>query len=194
MGRSMKRIAVLMLGLTLSVNAEAGKRGSESQFGLGASVGSVSIDDPDGSTGSSFVIYPTFLYLLNVSRDTRFVSDLLYLSYSLDASQSEIGQKVASLSISGVYEWKKRVSRDFKPWIGVGLGYGSNSSKNRHTVDADGFLDDSFADRNSSGVSVILDVSTDINLNHTNMLLRGNFTVPTYKGPGGFNLSLNYLF
>ena len=108
----------------------------------------LTVDDPDGSTDSS----QEFLALSAVAlypfgRDNRWMANITKYDFTLDASQNDIGQDVKSLTVAGFYQRRLRLSRYFKPWIGIGPQIEFSDRTGRHIVDADGFLAQTFSDQ-----------------------------------------------
>jgi len=189
-----KKVAFLVLSLFATTTALGSEGKNKHSMGVGLGVVSASIEDPNGSAETTPVIFPTFIYYVDMSRDQRAVSKFSYYDFSLNASQTDIGQEVTSLSFAGIYEWRQRIKRDFKPFLGAGLSFNSESIKSRHTVDNEGFLDQRYQDLDNAGFSLLLSASIDIEVADSNFQMRGVYTIPTYDGVSGIELSLLYLF
>lgn len=117
----------------------------------------LSVDDPDGSTDATDTFSAlSAIAMLPFGRDDRWIVNVTKYDFTLDASQVDIGQDVQSIAIAGFYQRRLRLSRYFKPWIGVGPQIELSDKTARHTVDADGFLAQTFSDQD--GVAYTLGV------------------------------------
>ncbi len=163
-------------------------------MGLGLGLVNASIEDPDSSVSSVFAISPSFTYFSDVARDQRVTGKFSYYDFTLKASSTEIGQSVTTISFAAIYEWRQRLQRNFKPWLGVGVAFNSDKASSRHTVDSDGFLAQRYQDLDNTGFALLLDASLDIELFETDLLLRGVYTTPLYDGFNGLEFTLAYLF
>ena len=119
-----------------------------------------SIDDPFGPTQSkSKFLWKDVVGLYDLSRDRRVFGMLSDNSYTVDASPTEIGQDAARKAGLLAYQFNFRLSREFKPWVGLGVGYASESYKPRYTVTSTGFLKAHFPDRDVDGAFVLANAS-----------------------------------
>ena len=118
------------------------------------------VSDPDGSTDTQLhFFYLNFISTIPFGRDQRIFSQLFYDQCELDASTSNIGQKVSTSggNVSWQYLW--RLSRYWKPWIGGGVGFANSKFKSRHLLDADGFLIRQFPGRSENILNLIVNAS-----------------------------------
>lgn len=115
----------------------------------------LTVDDPDGSTDSSEEFSAlSAMALYPFGRDDRWMVNLTQYDFTLDASQTHIGQDVQSITVAGFYQRRLRLSRYFKPWVGVGPQIEFSDKTARHTVDADGFLAQTFSDQDGMAYAV----------------------------------------
>jgi len=110
----------------------------------------LTVDDPDGSADSSqeFVALSA-VAMFPFGRDNRWVTNVTKYDFTLDASTSDVGQDVKSITVAGFYQWRFRLSRYFKPWVGLGPQIEFSDKTARHTLDSDGFLAQTFSDQDS---------------------------------------------
>jgi len=115
----------------------------------------LTVDDPDGSTDSSqeFVALSA-VAMIPFGRDDRWMTNITKYDFTLDASRNDIGQDVKSITVAGFYQRRLRLSRYFKPWIGIGPQIEFSDTTGRHTVDADGFLAQTFSDQDGVAYAV----------------------------------------
>ena len=133
------------------------------QFGYSPSAffGSV-IDESAGIADSEqgailSAISATMVYRIN--RANSFKATLDYYIAEFDANDSFVGQDVSSISIAGTWRNKVIFSRYFKPLLGVGLSFDQSTYENRLTLDRDGFLSETYPDREDSDISILLSAS-----------------------------------
>jgi hypothetical protein len=122
------------------------------------------IKDPDGPIQSrSEPLVEDLLVMYDLSRDTRILVQGTAQNYTLDASTTDIGQKVSRLGLIASYQLRLRLSDVFKPYFGAGLGYESESYKNRYTVTDTGFLQQQYSGRKENSASIAVNATTQWN-------------------------------
>jgi len=118
----------------------------------------VSVDDPAGDTPSTTTT--SFLSAFSqyeLGRDRRGTIALTRSTSTYDdTGANEAGGEVRSLFVTGLYEWRWRLARNFKPWFGVGPTIARHDYIDRFTTDSDGFLDERLSDRTASDISLTL--------------------------------------
>lgn len=137
----------------------------------------LTVDDPDGSTDSSqeFVALSA-IALFPFGRDNRWMVNITKYDFTLDASQSDIGQDVKSTTVAGFYQRRLRLSRYFKPWVGLGPQIEFSDATGRHTIDADGFLARKFSDQDGLAYAVGLVASHEWQLSdHIDVGVNGGY-------------------
>lgn len=183
-------LLIFLLFFTSLSNAE-----DDLGIGIGLGVFLFSPDDPSGDADVTLSVTPlSIYYTTELGRDTRIMSNFTYLTYDVDASTTSIGQEVTRVSLTAMYQSRFRVSRSFKPWLGLGLTFGTEEFENRFTIDKDGFLDQSFANRKESGVALELDFTNDITLFNTDFIFRAAYTNAFYEGSSGFQSSIIWTY
>ncbi len=189
----MKKIISLIL---LSYLVTTGYAKDEIRYGWSPSFVALSIDDPDGNTNSSSelqllggtVIYP-------LSRSTRTLVSLSLYDFELDAGVNKIGQGVESLSIAGSYQWKFKMSRKFKPWLGVGLNINMDELTNRHTIDQDGYLAQTYTDREETSIGINLGASHEWDISDGILMgLNIEYLIPLGESLEGFKIGMSLYY
>ena len=152
----MKRILlqillVTLLGLSLNSAALAAAIGlpEENTARIGYLVGVIqfAVDDPDGPTQSEVDIQPiTLIYTNWLPHNWRYWAEAYYFSTSLKGNAGEIRQDVSRLGVRLAFQHHLRVGRS-SFWVGAGLDISSNEYTTRYSVDSDGFLLNTYADR-----------------------------------------------
>lgn len=153
-------LLALLCALTVIATINSAHARNEIKFGWEPAFRSLSIEDPNGPTGSeSGLDALTVAVALQHQRDDRYLVMLGRSEFSLEGSQTEIGQNVESLSVSAYYKHRLRLSDGFKPWLGAGPVISIDEATGRFTVDQDGFLAQRFPDRDDTGVGLGLALS-----------------------------------
>jgi len=154
---SLFAVLFFIVGLSISFAAE---NDDEPIYSVGYSptyFANLIIDDPDGPTKKTTYFSLTSLsMLLRVSRTERLLTQLVYYDFKLDASSTDIGQRIDGYSFTGIYQKKFRLTRRFKPWFGIGMSANYYEITSRHTVDADGYLLTSHPNRKTDSLSYII--------------------------------------
>jgi hypothetical protein len=120
----------------------------------------ISVADPAGDTPSTTTT--SFLSAYSqyaLGRDRR--GTVLLTRYTAtydDTGGDQVGGQVSSTLMTGLYEWRWRLSRTFKPWIGAGVSVARHSYTDRYQTDNDGLLDKRLSDRTASDISLTVSV------------------------------------
>jgi hypothetical protein len=157
----MQRMTVLIALLVWSSFAHAFEGWKLGWYGA---LSSYEIDDANGPTDSPRdTSLLNFLVVSPAERDQRLFIQAFRTEAHADASAGSalIGQDIERSGASISRQWLFRLSRAWKPWIGLGIGYVNESRTSRHTVAADGFLGQRFDDVKESGFQVLLNASTE---------------------------------
>ena len=169
---------------------------STTLLGYGLSVGQVTVNDPDGATKSTtdttlFQLY----YFHEYTRDLRYYTELLINDFNLDASTNHIGQQVEQKSIGFGLQKRFRFTRHTKPWIGIGLNVSQEEYTERHTIDGDGFLAQTFNDREETVISINLQAMSEYKMNKQFLLgLKAQYLTPIDDGVESFSISAIVLY
>ena len=133
-------LATLSLALApLDSRAQADEDGEELRYGAQASLNHYTIADPDGPTSSASGASISAIVLMPTGRNRRVMFNLNRESFSLNGSTTNVAQDVTSLSGGLSYQALFRVTRKWKPWVGIGAGYASIDYENRYTLTPGGF-------------------------------------------------------
>jgi len=139
------------------------------RVGLMPAISTFNIIDPFGptATGNGFSLLNA-VGILDVGRDSRLIGSVGYDKFTLGASASNIGQDVARTGGSVSYQSMFRFTREFKPWVGVGLGVASESYKTRYTLSSGGnSVPASPPERSVNNIFAVLNISTEWQVNKT---------------------------
>ncbi|MFQ5469821.1 MAG: hypothetical protein ACE5EH_05870 [Gammaproteobacteria bacterium] len=168
-----------------------------SRIGYGLELHQLTVHDPDGevatTSGSSYInlYYSDYLW-----RDTRYLVQINSFESGIDAEVNKIGQDISSKGFFASIQKRLRLTRNFKPWLGGGLGYTTDEFSQRHNIDKDGFLINQLQDRNESSVNLLLNLTKEWEL-LDKMELSGQFQYRYPFGDGiestSMSLALFYL-
>jgi len=103
------------------------------------------------------------LLIINSGRNSRIWTQAQYHSLDFDGSKSKIGERVKGFEIAMLYQSNFRVSRHFKPWLGVGISVATLKFKDRYIKDDQGFLDRRFDNKTKTGLAVDFNFTTETN-------------------------------
>jgi len=122
------------------------------------------INDPEGPTNDNVHFMPLCAVIIynNILRDARLFGNIYYDSYSVSAESQHIAQSVTEFGVNVSYQWMFRVSRVFKPYLGIGLGYAAESFKNRYNTTPDGlFLNTTYPNRSVQAFNAVVNASSE---------------------------------
>ena len=101
------------------------------------------------------------LLIINSGRGSRFWIQGQYHALEFDGSETQIGETVSGFDVAVLYQSKFRLSRHFKPWLGIGLSVAVLEFKDRYTTDNQGFLAQRYDDTSETGLAVDLNFTTE---------------------------------
>ena len=132
------------------------------RFGISPSVSAFHLKDPDGPTANGSAFTPlSGLLIASAGRDARVLVHVQYDDFSVPASTTDIGENVTRLGGDVSYQILFRLSRAWKPWGGIGLGYAGEHYTTRYTLTPGGHLASQYPDRSASSVALVVNTSTE---------------------------------
>lgn len=161
MNRSLLSVIVL-LSFTSSAMAEDAEA---VRFGLQSSLNNYKVDDPLGSTAQGSGLSFSGIALMTMGREDRLIINLNRDVYNLAASTTNIGQDVSSYGGSLSYQSLLRLSRTWKPWVGLGLGYSSVTYKNRYKLTPTGLYSTPLGGRSTTDLALLFNANSEWQLN-----------------------------
>jgi len=187
-GIAMKNTVILLFISLFSVPLLADEAYS---YGIYPITSFYQVDDPAGKTEVS-----TDFHLMNfygtyeIGRDKRIWTELGKKEFDYPSSSSAPGMSVKTTDLALQYQVRYRASKNFKPWFGAGLGFADSEYKNRHIVDNNGYLFESFDDRSGKDMSVILTAMSDFEMEHVHLIY--GFSYRTSLDAGASGASFNF--
>ena len=133
--------------------------------------------------------------LINTGRSSRWWVQGLYIDIDFDGTETEIGQNISGLEVAAIYQSRYRLSRHFKPWLGMGLSAAVLEFEDRYLTDDQGFLAQSFPDTQETALNLELQFVTDIDLlddYETGISVRAS--IPTNDVLGKIEVALYIVF
>lgn len=133
------RIALLLAILLLPSFAQADDKSM--RFGLMPMYSRYEINDPIGPTRTGVDISTlSGVAIFDAGRDSRIFVNAFYADFNLTASTTNVGQTVKQTGVTASYQMMFRLTRNIKPWLGIGLGYESERYQNRYLTTPGGYL------------------------------------------------------
>jgi hypothetical protein len=163
------KIAELIVGTLIllvsssTYGAALGQPQRTSMLGYGIGGALVSVDDPAGSTESSWTLQPiTLTYTARIwSNGFRYWSDLYYYQAKLDASPTNIGQDAERYGMRLSFQKRLHIVPNFSTWYGAGIDISQEKFTTRYTVDNDGFLIKAYPDLEETSLAAIINVVSE---------------------------------
>ncbi len=188
----MKYLALVFLFFSTYTFAESDR---DYKFIYSPSISIGSFDDPNGETdvGNSVSLI-SIGASLEVGRNKRLIGFISRNEFDIDATETNVGQKIDGYDVEGGYQWQFPIARNLKPWLGLGMYAGNYSSTGRHLVDSNGFLTQTFEDRELSDYGITLNAATEIETDLFNFYLGGGYYQTLNKGFSGARFQLGVLF
>ncbi|MCW9023061.1 MAG: hypothetical protein OQK73_00120 [Gammaproteobacteria bacterium] len=164
--------------------------------GAGLSFDTYSVDDPNGSTSQSSDISPFHLfYFSKINRDSRWYAEFYKTDFKLAAGVNTIGQKVETSALVLGYQQRFVFTKWLKPWAGFGVVTAKDTITARHTIDSDGYLDQTYSDRAITSFSAVVNGTIELELNKKfNFGLRGQYLHSFDNSIQGFSAGAMLLY
>lgn len=157
------RIAALCLLFPLGAQAAPiGMPKDAGRIGVGLAASYLSPEDSAGEVAGE-IAWP--LLLVNsdrVSLGLRYWAEAFHHSTKIDAEGTSIGMRVEQSGLR--FSLQKEIFLEpgvVTPWFGGGLEWSQYKQLDRHTIDADGFLNQRFADVSDSGLALLLNMGRE---------------------------------
>lgn len=181
--------AFLLITPLCSAAAESG------HLGVGVTLYAVDIDDPAGNIPDAGEAGLHFVYLDELSRDTRYYAEFSYVSVEIDAEAGKIGQDATRFGVGTTLQTRFRRFRSFKPWLGIGVGLYQEEFTRRHTVDSAGFLTGTYPDRDVTQFVIAFDAMHEWELtNSVDLAVRVKYELGFNEGIDGLSASMTILY
>src|SRR3990172_1734705 len=190
----MQYFCTALISIFLFVNSAYATEGS--RMGYGVSLRQLTVEDPDGDVpAKTDFVFLNLYYFDEYSRDTRYYVEFSLLDTDIDAEGNKIGQDIASTGIRTSFQKRLRLGRSFKPWVGAGAGIFQEEFTQRHTIDSDGFLLNTFPDRDSTHLVLSVDAGNEWQINDNfDLGVRLLYGLPLDDGTGGVSVTAILLF
>lgn len=178
----------------LFVNSAHAMEGS--RLGYGVSLRHLTVEDPDGNVPADNDFgFLNLFYFDEYARDSRYYVEFTMDDAKIDAKGNKIGQDISSSGIRASFQKRLRLGRFFKPWVGAGCGVFQEEFTQRHTIDSDGFLLNTFPDRDSTHIGLSVDASNEWELtDNFDLGIRLLYGLPLDDGTGGISLTAILLY
>ncbi len=188
--------SILILLLTACGTVAPALADDAMRFGISPSVSGFHLKDPDGPTASASAFTPlSGLLIATAGRDARVLVHVQYDKFSVPASTADIGENVSRLGGDVSYQALFRLSRAWKPWGGIGLGYTSEQYTTRYTLTPGGHLATQYPDRSVSSVALVLNTSTEWRLDRDwSMGAQLQYEQPLGSGASALRLGLYLVY
>jgi outer membrane protein W len=162
MEHQIMKIYSFLLFCLLTCSATVASADKGFRIGWMPSITSTSIEDPNGPVEDhTAAALLQAVGIFDMGRDVRIFANAVYDKYEVDASTTNIHYDVSRFGINATYQWNVRLTRSFKPWLGVGLGYSQDTFADRYTLTPGGFLAASYPDRTVDSFNLVLNSSID---------------------------------
>ena len=156
-------ISFLLYAIATVVHAAPlGLPTSTAKIGYALGGANLVISDPDGDTQRKWATQPlALLYTDWLTGDIRYWAELFYYQTGLDATTQHIGQNVTNYGLRLSLQKSFRVAQYWAPWLGAGINLSQANFDTRHRVDEDGYLLESYADRDVNVVALVLNIVSE---------------------------------
>lgn len=166
------------------------------KIGFAVSALNLSIDDPDGSTGTETEVSPVNLFYTDLFlEDYHYWAEFFYQSATFEASTSNIGQEVSRLGFRMSIQKEFNVSPTWKMLGGVGAYVSKEEFTDRFTKAEDGFLLDRYADRSENILGALIEGVVTRNIGERwDLMFRGAYEIPFGDGVEALSVSAGLMY
>lgn len=169
--RTAFRFALLLLLLDFPAHAHAAAIGAVPspeglRFGVLAGLARADVDDPAGDTDAKNYSRVALIGTLPAAKGRRWFGEVFYHRFDIEAGRDSIGVDVTRLGAALSYQ-ARFATLPLKPWLGAGLNLSRDNYDERLTVDALGFVDDRFPERDDTAIGLVLNAVTTWNWTRT---------------------------
>lgn len=176
--------------------AAIGEFSTSGRIGYALAAPILFVDDPDGQTQTTYMLQPfNLVYTDRLVSTARFWSEVYYQEGTLDPTSKEIGQAIKRVGARLSIQSHLNLALPGKPWFGVGLQVEKENYSLRHTVDEDGFLLQTYPDRETLAVSVLVDAATEWRLSRRwDLSGKAAYAIPVNNGIAELAFAAVFLF
>ncbi len=153
-----------------------------------------SLDGENSSESTISVIPIAFSIGFKTTKYQRALINLSLIDINFDAEGTEIGQSLEGVRIDFNYQWHLRLSKRFRPWIGVGVFTGNYDAESRHLVDSEGFLIQRLDDKSISDAGIVINFTNQFKISNIPFNYELGYYQSLDDGLSGFAVKLGYTF
>jgi len=155
----------LLFSASSPVFAIIGLPENTTRFGTALGISEVSVTEPDGKNPDKEQMIPLTLIATDwLSFGNRYWLEYVNGKAAYKASEVIVGQNVHYSALRAIIQRHLNISKQIKPWFGIGLVISRTTFETRHTQADDGFLIQKFDDRTSHSLGLILNTTIDFNI------------------------------
>lgn len=121
--------------------------GLDYSIGVGVSNASIKYEDDNGTTASDTLVFPVRLFgELKMDKINKFQAGFRTFDFDIDATrQGDMGATFEGSQIDAAWLHQVRLSRNLRPWFGIGTRISFMDVTGRHRIDKEGFLVERYA-------------------------------------------------
>lgn len=191
----MKKLIWGCMASLLATSAVAGEGDLAINVGLGA--GFFEYNQPEFTTDVEQTVFPSLGVTWGYSSLDRVSLNIRLIDEEIESGGGEgVGMSIKGQQFVMQWHHKLRLSRHFKPWIGIGVVSNSLSAEDKFKTDSDGFLVESYRDTDETAISGIVSAEVDIEMSDKFFIVpKIAYEFPFDDGPQGisFGVTVKYL-
>jgi hypothetical protein len=139
----------------------------------------------------------SLIAIFDFGRDDRIFANIRKDTLAVEGTTANIGQNYVGTGANISYQTMLRLGREFKPWVGLGMGYNSETYKDRYKLTPGGFNtcpSTCFSDRVVDNYVVVVNASNDWKLSREwNMGVHFQYEKPVAStGANSFRFGLYF--
>jgi len=191
---NMKNLFILSILLLPSLGIA---RNAHYNVGISTGLYAYNYQDDKGETELESTTVPFTLFAeMETSRVNKVYIGLREFDLEVDATNSgNLGTNIESIQFEATWLRKFKMTRNFKPWFGVGIRSSLVETSLRHTVDRDGFLLETFNNTDNTFLALVLKTTADWEIGE-GWYINADASVDQPIGDGlqgfGFSLGIKY--
>lgn len=179
-----------------ALGAAIGSSESTARVGVGVTLSTLSVEDPNGDTSNKTALQPfNFVYADDFSLGVRYWAEGFYQAATLPASSNQIGQDVERYGLRLSLQRKLKTSPKFDLWGGLGVHAAMDDFSKRYTKDGEGYLLQLYGDRSSNHFGIQGELVAEWKFKpRWDIAAKAMYAIPFGDGVNDFSVGAFFLF
>lgn len=179
-----------------ALGAAIGASESTARVGVGVTLNTLSVEDPNGDTSNETALQPfNLVYSDDFSLGVRYWAEGFYQVATLPASSNQIGQDIERYGLRLSLQRKLKIFPKFGLWGGLGVHAAMDDFSKRYTKDGEGYLLQRYGDRSSNHFGIQGELVAEWKLKpRWDLAAKAMYAIPFGDGVNDFSVGAFFLY